>query len=178
MLDAIGVAATRTPTHRDVSEWHNAMFSRLTPVNYYAGGFRQDDPKRPCLARDIGVGSAVGEPYQSVLHALRTLFAEIDRAITSHFQRLVTLSARHRVLELAGIIGSAVGAFIKIHPFLGGNGRTSRVLWNALLRRFGLSYELSVPKRPGPPYPEVMSEAMKGNYAPTIAWVLAAMAGP
>lgn len=77
------------------------------------------------------------------------------------------------------VLGVSVGAFVRIHPFVNGNGRTSRLLWTTLLGRFGLPPQLSVLRRPGPPYPHVMAAAMDQDYGPAVVMVLRALAqGP
>ena len=145
------------------------------PLDYYAGGLRQYDPKRPCLAAESGVPPHLGSPFQFVLQHTEELCEFIRLELSSVEIQWTSLSDPERVQRIATIVGVAVGRFIHVHPFLNGNGRMSRVLWTVLLARLQLPRQLSIVRRPGPPYDTVMSEAMQGNYGPAVAMVLRAL---
>jgi len=152
------------------------MFADYVPLDYYAGEFRQLDIKRPCLATDVYVDGRPGFPFIDVLAAM----SSFSSGLSGEVARLDELWAKgvpsNLTQELAKIVGVAIGEFIHIHPFINGNGRTSRLLWTGLLSRYGFSPELSIVRRPGPPYPKVMKQAMSGDYGPAVALVLIALA--
>jgi hypothetical protein len=77
-----------------------------------------------------------------------------------------------RALKLAHILAHLVGRFIQIHPFLDGNGRTSRLVWAWGLLRFGLPIQARIAPRPGFPYSVIMQSCMQGDFAPLTLHVL------
>jgi hypothetical protein len=95
------------------------------------------------------------------------------RALEVRWSQLDTLL---RTKQLAAICALAIGRFIRIHPFLNGNGRTSRLLWAALLTRFAVPPQARIVPRPEEPYSQVMRAAMHGDDGPLMALILAGMA--
>ncbi len=164
------------PDSASIKSWHKGLFKGFVPLDYYAGEFRQLDPKRPCLAESVGVGRQPGCPFADVLRMMSAFSLGLYREVTSLESRWSTTSKNDLMRELASIVGIAIGSFIHIHPFLNGNGRTSRLLWTGLLSRYRFSPQLSIVRRPGPPYPQVMKAAMSGDYGPAVALVLFALA--
>jgi Fic family protein len=63
-------------------------------------------------------------------------------------------------IELAAIFHHR---FVQIHPFSEGNGRTARLLMNALLMKAGYPFIATVPKLDRPKYLRTLSEADSGN---------------
>lgn len=166
----------RVPGRDDLLAWHHGLFSAVAPLSYYAGNFRQHDPARVCLGIDVGVGSLPGSHFKHVDAHVRQLCAFMLRQAQDLELRWDMFSEPDRVKLLATLVGQAIGAFVKIHPFVNGNGRMSRLLWRLLLHRFQLPAQSSVIKRPAPPYGAVMEAAMRGDYAPAIAMVLVGLA--
>ncbi len=179
LIQAQLASLQRIPSTADIARWHRHAFKELVPLDYYAGGFRQDDPARPCLRQNVQVLGVAGEDYARVLDAVGILDAGMRDRMSSLEIQWSNLGGPARVRALAVTVGLVVGVFIKIHPFLNGNGRMSRVLWSVLLHRLGYPFRLSVLAHPAvTDYDNAMAEAMKGNYAPVVALVLDALGQP
>lgn len=163
------------PQRADVEAWHLALFRKVVPREYYAGNVRQTDGSRPCLARDVYVDGLPGLNFHAVIAAVQELFEFATTELAALDLRWDGLGDAMRIQSLATIIGTVVARFIQVHPFLNGNGRTSRLLWAVLLARFGLPPQVSVVRRPSAPYDSVMRAAMAGDYAPAVVMVLTAL---
>lgn len=146
------------------------------PLPYYAGNFRQLDPDRPCLATNVKVGGLSGLQFQIVSVEMALLSLYLTSAVDTLTGRWIEGKVSNFTRELATIVGVGVARFVHIHPFLNGNGRTSRILWTSLLSRFGFSPQFSIVRRPGPTYSRVMADAMAGNYGSAVAMILLSLA--
>ncbi len=158
----------------DVKRWHHIMFRGLVPLSYYAGNFRQNDALRPCLGIDVEIGMHLGDSFDVVIRNIEALFARTRESISIVELGWGNLDPQSKALRLAVIIGSFIGAFIKIHPFVNGNGRASRLLWAAALIRFGVSAQCRIHPRPheSTPYGVIMEAAMTGDFRPVQLAVL------
>lgn len=165
-------AAERILNDSDACRWHRTLFHRFVPLDYYAGNFRQVDPTRPCLQQRVRVGTAYGWHWHSTPEAVQRLFREVFADLAQVEIRWKLLAERDRVLTIAQLVATLVGGFIRVHPFINGNGRVSRLLWRWMLYRFGVSPQHTVFPRPGPPYSQLMAAAMEGNYLPLAAAVI------
>lgn len=157
--------------------WHYTMFREQVPLDYYAGNLRQDDPSRPCLQTDVAVEGIAGVPYQRVISEMQRLFErsrfEVARLETGWSQ----LAPQQRTMRLAIILGELIGGFIRIHPFINGNGRSSRLLWAWGLIRFGVPPQVRIRRHPeNPTYNFVMAQAMRGDFAPLAPFILTHLA--
>lgn len=174
------VSAARTCQTRhlepdDLRSWHEQAFRAVVPLGYYAGNFRGADVARfPCLWAGVGVGGLEGSPPQFVEGDIADLLDQVRE-----FLSLVEVSNQRpheSAKQLAMVIGTAVGRFVQVHPFMNGNGRTSRILWRALLARFGLPPHVGVLRRPAEDrYSKVMRSAMRGDFGPAVEMVLDAL---
>jgi len=148
-----GAAATHILLHDDLKEWHEKIFHDVVPLPYYAGHYRCDDAKLPCLAIDVQIGSLPGALYQQVPRLMHELSLEIQDAIRRTDKYVssnpTTANRTRAAVELAALYA---GKFIQIHPFLNGNGRMSRLISNYVFVRYGYpaAYYESYP-RPGLP---------------------------
>ena len=68
-------------------------------------------------------------------------------------------------IELAAVFHHR---FVSIHPFAEGNGRTARLLMNAVLMRHGYSFIANITYRDRGKYLRALSEADQGNPAPFV----------
>jgi len=71
-------------------------------------------------------------------------------------------------IELAAVFHHR---FVQIHPFSEGNGRTARLLMNALLMKFGYPFIAIVPKLDRPKYLKTLMEADLGNTSSFVNFV-------
>lgn len=168
-------ARARPPSTENVRSWHRQAFQSVVPIDYYAGHFRQDDPSRVCLGQNVEVGGFPGFPYQLVSASMAQLVHSVAGELTSLEVAWPALDDLTRARRIATVVGTAIGMFVHIHPFINGNGRTSRILWTALLRRIGIPPQATILRRPGPPYGDVMHAAMKGDYSHAVAMVFVAL---
>lgn len=159
---------SRAMSPTSLQKWHSWMFKSVVPVPYYAGNFRQRSLKYPCLYMDVQVGPHLGVAPDYVKEAVD----QLCRTLESEIESLNPINP----LNIAKLIAKVVGGFICIHPFLNGNGRTSRLIWRVILARLGLPPQLSLVHRPREPYGTVMAAAMQGDWAPLAAYVLLALA--
>lgn len=176
--DVAASAARSMITDAEPRRWHGTLFSSFAPIPYYAGEFRGEYPERPCLATDVGVSQSatlviVGTHYRQVTTHVLLVIERASRHLTRLEFDWPQLSPRDRAYRLAAIIANLVGGFIQIHPFVNGNGRTSRFLWRWCLFRFGVSSQCRIYPRPSQPYGDMMGHAMRGNYRPLVLHVLA-----
>lgn len=157
---------------RDILAWHLSLFQGFVPLDYYAGNFRQDDPKRPCLGRPVNVAGVLGSDFRLVTTEIAALFEAFIKISRTFEVRWPALAPRERAIQLARAIAYLVGMLIKIHPFLNGNGRVSRLTWSWTLVRFGVPIQCRVIPRPKGRYEQLMASAMKGDFAPLALAVL------
>jgi hypothetical protein len=168
----------RAPPNRgDFAKWHREAFKRSVPLAYYAGGYRQEDRNRPCLGVNVGVGGIAGAPFQIVLPEMADLSDYIRNLAQDIELGWESLPSQNRAMAIAALVGESVARFVRVHPFVNGNGRTSRILWTALLARFGLPQPCSIVRRPGDPYGALMDAAMRGDARPMVLAVLRGLAG-
>lgn len=155
------------PDRETLNDWHLSIFKNLVPLDYYAGNMRGDYEDMPCLAKDVYVGKVNGTPYAQVDHEISqyerttiTLLEEADKRFSSEPK----LEDYDFLFEAIAWI---VSYFIRIHPYLNGNGRVFRVTTNVLLFRFGFKFGLfRLNPRPDQPYGTVAAHAMQGNHLP------------
>ena len=150
--------------------WHRMIFLGHAPLDYYAGNFRQLNPQMPCLNYRVGVRQQNGtiipgsHPSQVVAETLN-LFAEVRLNLVQAELRWSELTPQDRAISVAFALSRLVGKFIRIHPFINGNGRTSRVLWGWGMRRFGLPFQFRITFHPeDPSYDNLMAAAMREDY--------------
>ena len=152
--------------------WHHVMFRCVVPLDYYAGNFRQDDPGRVCLGLDVGVDGLPGYPFASVPSAMQRLVDDVGRSLVTIEISWRYTDDRQRALQLSLLIAHLVGVFVRIHPFLNGNGRVSRLLWAWGLLRFGVPIQCRLTPRPDMPYADIMRRAMQGDNRPLALQIL------
>ena len=59
--------------------------------------------------------------------------------------------------------------WVRIHPFANGNGRTARLLANAIAMRYGVPPFIRLRPRPDVDYGTACEAAMRGNWRPTVS---------
>lgn len=162
----------RNLSTEEIAEIHRVLTAPVVPVGYYAGGIRQDSSRYRCLAQDVEVGGIPGSHFREVLVDLARLCHEYAGAIATYEARLDEMRDREKARGLALVTAKMVAGFIRVHPFLNGNGRTSRIIWAAILATFGFVPQHDVTIRPAPPYPELMAQAMRGDVRLLVASIV------
>lgn len=152
--------------------WHFTLFQQLVPVSYYAGQFRKDDPHVPCLAMDVEVNGVPGANFQDVVRLMDELEERARLSIVQTELHWAEMSPVDRARRLSVLLAALIGRFIQIHPFVNGNGRTSRILWAWGLARFGVQMQCRIHPNPGVNYIGVMRQAMLGDYGPLALSIL------
>ncbi len=178
---ACELSLKRRPDRVALRAWHRDAFSGVVPLAYYAGNFRRLDRKYPCLAAYAHVGGQSGAPPERVEALMREFDDWLGAELATLEARGPVVSDDESALLVADIVGTAIARFVHIHPFMNGNGRTSRMLWKVLLHRLGFQPPaFSVVHRPAEPgYAAAMSAAMRNDYAPSVRLVLRALSrGP
>ncbi|HYB61250.1 MAG TPA: Fic family protein [Methylomirabilota bacterium] len=171
-------ADKRILSHGDIREWHRTVFARVVPKSYYAGNYRGDDPLRPCLREDVAIAGLPGAPFDRVLDEMRAFSHDMhDRIVQTdgYVAEMPTPADRARsVVMLAAYLA---GKFIRIHPFLNGNGRMSRMIVNYVCRRYGYRPLYPVPhNRPGADYEPASAACMRGDFSPMYRYLLEVLA--
>jgi Fic family protein len=144
---------SRTPPTANLArEWHREMVQGAeVPDDAYRGGFRGD--ARPALADyEVTVGRLPTTRACDVSAEINELISELQERVS----RLDKLDAQGDPSVLAHDFVEAVletaawlhCEWVRIHPFVNGNGRTARmwVLW--LSGRYGLPQLLTLRPRP------------------------------
>lgn len=179
-LQACVEVKSKRPGCKEIRQWHVRSFRDVVPLSYYAGHFRQPDPLKPCLAKNVAVstpaGPLNGAPFREVPALMANLERDLDAALKTTEESWQQRTPEETLKRVALVVGIAVAQFVRIHPFLNGNGRTSRMLWGVLLARLGLPVPMAVRKRPAAPYGDAMQAAMRGDNGPAVLLVLAGIA--
>ncbi len=170
--ELLASAARSLIDYNDVRRWHQFLFRNFVPVDYYAGNWRGVDKSRPCLQENVSVEGISGSHFRVVHRHMFALFHAVRLQLSQLELAWEMLQPPERALRLAIIVANFVGGFIQIHPFLNGNGRTSRLIWRWCLLRFGVPIQCCVHPRPLPPYGGLMRDAMRGDYRPLTLYVL------
>ena len=124
--------------HGDIKTYHEKVFKKVVPLGYYAGNYRSRDQARPCLAQDVQVDGVRGEAFLTVPDSMRDFSSELhDLVVRTDEYLQQPVSATERAQAIAQLAAVAMGRFIRIHPFLNGNGRMVRMLVNYIFKRYG-----------------------------------------
>ena len=78
------------------------------------------------------------------------------------------LNADH-IAAIVEVCAWAHAAWVRIHPFANGNGRTARLWANSLAIRYGLPPFVGLRPSPEGDYGLVSEKAMRGDWEPTVA---------
>lgn len=163
-----------TPTLKRMREWHVVMMQGLDAEDpAYVGRFR-GTPGFPALAEDVEIAGILGTPYADVDAEARAFESRVQAAVAALDAMYPTPAAldddgRKAVIELAAY---AHGEWVRIHPFINGNGRTSRIWANLIMQRYGMPPVLALRPRPaGRGYAGAASACMNRDWAPLAAYI-------
>ena len=149
-----------------IKRWHRQTMAGLdVPHPNRVARFRGE----PGLAFEpVFVGSRQGTKAEHVagevdafVRRLQTVLARLDTLLppTSELDR----DGLQAVIEVAAWAHSE---WVRIHPFCNGNGRSARMLANAILMRYGLPPVLRLRPRPPSPYAHAGAQGMDGDASP------------
>ena len=153
---------------RDAATWHREIMDGLdAPKPEYVGRFRGEPGTE---AVRVLVGAHEGVPPDQVADAV----AIFERKLNQVLARLDSLIPAGTALDtdtLAAVLdvcGWAHAEWVRVHPFVNGNGRTARLWANYVAMRYGLPPFVRLRPRPeADAYAHAGGEAMKGNWNPT-----------
>jgi len=160
---------------------HYRLFRKLTPDEcpYYAGHYRGEQFR--CL-KYLRVGikddPRVGAPPEQVQGRMAILKQLIDKTIPALDQGMQVpdrhLKRQDKILYVVIFACQVFEFFLRIHPYVNGNGHAARFCIWALLGRYKLwptrwSIE---PKPPDPPYTELIVQYRDGNKIPLEKYIL------
>lgn len=162
------------PTLKRMREWHTVMMQGLNSENPdYVGRFR-GEPGFAALAEDVEVAGIEGTPFANVAAEVRAFESRVQAAVAVLDELYPTANAmdddgRDAVIELAAY---AHAEWVRIHPFINGNGRTSRIWSNLIMMRYGMPPVLAMRPRPsGRGYADAASACMGRDSAPLAAYI-------
>jgi len=156
-----------TPALQWVRRWHAMMMRGLeVPAPEYVGAFRGEPG-----VENIGVeiGGRRGVVSTEVVGELRR-FESTLQALVVNLDSVVPVGHELNADELAAVLDLCAWAhaeWVRIHPFVNGNGRTARIWANSLAKRYGLPGFVRLRPRPDESYAQAGIKAMQGDWKPT-----------
>jgi Fic family protein len=157
------------PTAKMARDWHREMVQGVTvPDDAYRGGFRGE--AHPALIDyEVTVGGLPTTRADDVVGEIDHLMSELESQV-SHLdeldaqgdQEILAPDFVEEVLETAAWLHCG---WVRIHPFVNGNGRTARmwVIW--LCGRYGLPPLLSLRPRPDMGYDAAAQLGVTGDHS-------------
>ncbi len=169
----------------DTRQLHEQMFGGLTPdlCPYYAGHYRGENYK--CLRHnqvqvrgDSRVGVAANRVAPELANFSSHIVSRGIKATETAFNISDTnLPPGEKLYYLVKFACRALVEFLRIHPYVNGNGHVGRLIVWLLLERFGY-WPKAWPLDGHPPYDALLSRFRDGDESPLEAFVLSAIIGP
>jgi fido (protein-threonine AMPylation protein) len=165
----------------DTRPLHLRMFYQLAPIDYkyYAGHYRGENFR--CLKyNQVGIrsDSRVGFPPHQVQGFINELGKIVQETVTALDEGMEKPSAQipsgDKILYIVIAVCRIFEFFLRIHPYVNGNGHTARFCMWALLGRYGLApVDWPIEPRPDdPPYTNLIVEYRNGNQEPLERYIL------
>ena len=188
LLAEFTVGGRTLPDADELRRWHTRLYQGVrTPVAGYLGHFRGDPEVTELLEFDVGVGDLLpdGLPEKVGLWA-EAVDGAVARLLDTLHASFIDLDARLPVgarptvaddlVEVIELAARAHGEWVRIHPYVNGNGRTAR-LWVAFTcLRYQLPTIVAVRPRPdSDAYARASQRSMgrppdfSGDHGPTVA---------
>lgn len=164
----------RSPLDSDLQALHFCLFNEFVPLPCYAGNYRQRsiEPSKRCLEYEVAVGAISGAHSSKVEARMQELLSECG----GWFRTANQASGPESAILFAVSLSYVLGEFIRIHPFVNGNGRLSRLIWYWCCRRMMVSPMVQIhPRPPGPQYSSLMASCMAGDDNPLAIAILRAL---
>jgi len=156
------------PSLAAARSWHLEFLTGLTVPNINAVGKFRGEPGLENIEAEIG--SRRGMSSIDVVPALVN-FERVLQTAVSRLDALIPIGTALDVDKLAAVIDVCAWAhyeWVRIHPFLNGDGRTARLWANSLGMRYGFPPFVSPRTRPGGGYEDAAESAMQGKWQPTV----------
>ncbi|MEA2885986.1 MAG: hypothetical protein QOD11_346 [Bradyrhizobium sp.] len=162
------------PTIETARAWHKGLMHKLSIskaeygkfTDYAVGRFRGEIGLEGC---DVEVGGYDGVKSDLVAEALKSFEETLQDAVQS-LDDLIAPGEELDSDQLAAAIELCAwvhSEWVRIHPFVNGNGRTARLWSNYIAMRYGLPNFVRLSPRPGSPYDFLAADAMEGRWRPT-----------
>ncbi|MGJ8641030.1 MAG: Fic family protein [Opitutaceae bacterium] len=167
LRDIRDAALQRKPlTLSIIRAWHrDSMLGLVVPKTQWVGQFRGEAGLETV---EVAIGKHSGSPANQVATELNhfadrlvTVIARLDAAIASDAD--LTSDQLNAVLD---VCAWAHSEWVRIHPFANGNGRTARLLANAIALRYGLPPFVRLRPRPNYSYAHAAEASMRGDHHP------------
>jgi hypothetical protein len=164
------------PTAKLARDWHRGMVQGIEiPDDAYRGGFRGD--AHPALVDyEVTVGGLPTTRARNVAGEIDQLMSELEEGVSrldeldmQGDQAILAPDFVEAVLETAAWLHCE---WVRIHPFVNGNGRTARmwVLW--LCGRYGLPLLLRLRPRPDMGYNSASQLGIAGDHSLFLQYLL------
>ena len=156
-----------TPTLDAARKWQaDTMVGLGVPEPEFVGRFRGEAGVANIR---VWVGGAEGVPPADVAKQLHD-FEQRLQSVVAVLDRRYPAEQELDADGLAAVIDVSAWAhseWVRIHPFVNGNGRTARMWANSLLMRYGLPPVVQLRPRPDGGYAAAGARAMAGDWKPT-----------
>jgi hypothetical protein len=164
------------PSAKLVRDWHREMVQGVTiSDDAYRGGFRGE--AHPALVDyEVTVGGLpttracnVADEIDRLMSELESRVSYLDELDRQGDQNFLAVAFVQEILETAAWLHCE---WVRIHPFVNGNGRTARmwVLW--LCGRYGLPSLLNLRPRPDMGYNSASQLGVTGDYSLFLQYLL------
>lgn len=167
LQDIRDTARQRQPlTLKVIRGWHtDTMRGLASPDKKRIGQFRGE----PGLEKlEVSIGSHPGTRADQVATELEDFSLRLSR-IVSRLDDVISSEAELTADQLEAVLSACAWAhseWVRIHPFANGNGRTARLLANAIALRYGLPPFVRLRPRPNCGYGSAAAVSMRGDHRP------------
>ena len=120
---------------------------------------------------NVKVGDRPGVQASEVTSELADFDRKLGQAL-AELDHLIKPGQDLTADDLAAVLDLSAwahAAWVRIHPFANGNGRTARLWVNSLAMRYGLPPFLRLRPRPDGGYARAAAAAIQGDWRPTLA---------
>jgi len=168
LSEIVGAAKRREyPTLAAARRWHSLAMKDLTvPDPRFVGAFRGE----PGLEKvQVRVGAQYGVDAAEVAGALEHFERKLH-ALVAELDSMLPAGQEVDADQLAAIVDLCAwvhAGWVRIHPFVNGNGPTARLWANCLAMRYGLPPFIRLRPRPNSWYEAAGVKAMQGDWKPT-----------
>lgn len=152
------------PTLGAAKNWQRLIVRGLRlPDAHFVGAFRGE----PGLEKiHVRVGSYYGANPADVAEELKKFEAKLQALVSKLDASLPfdTPPSQDHLDAIMDVCAWTHSEWLRIHPFVNGNGRTARLWANSIAMRYGLPPFLPLHPRPGAGYAAAAAKAMQGDW--------------